>query len=67
VRVVNALSRKDPEYPAFFAKGYLFDRLGDPRAAAAAYRAHLGQHESGAYALLARNYLIYTLQASDSE
>jgi hypothetical protein len=67
VRVVNALSRKDPEYPALFAKGYLLDRLGDRQAAAAAYRAHLGQHESGAYALLARNYLIHTLQGVDSE
>jgi len=67
VRVVNALSHKDPEYPAFFANGYLFDRLGDRQAAAAAYRAHLGQHRSGPYALLARNYLIHTLQAVDSE
>jgi hypothetical protein len=67
VRVVNALSRKDPEYPALFAKGYLLDQLGDRQAAAAAYRAHLGQHESGAYALLARNYLIHTLQDVDSE
>jgi hypothetical protein len=67
VRVVAALSRKDPDYPAFFARGYLFDRLGDPGAAATAYRTHLGQHESGAYALLARNYLIDTLQRSSSE
>ena len=67
VRVVNALSRKDPAYPALFAKGYLLDRLGDRQAAAAAYRAHLGQQESGAYALLARNYLIHTLQGADSE
>jgi len=67
VRVVNALSRKDPDYPAFFAKGYLFDRLGDAQAAATAYRAHLGQHEAGPYALLARNYLIHTLQGADSE
>jgi len=67
VRVISALSRKDPDYPAFFARGYLFDRLGDPGAAAAAYRAHLGQHESGPYALLARNYLIDTLQRAGSE
>jgi len=67
VRVISALSRKDPAYPAFFAKGYLFDRLGDREAAAAAYRAHLGQHESGAYALLARNYLIHTLQGAGAE
>jgi len=67
VRVIDALSRKDPDYPAAFARGYLFDRLGDPGAAASAYRAHLGQHESGPYALLARNYLIHTLQGTDSE
>jgi hypothetical protein len=67
VRVVNALSRKDPDYPAFFAKGYLFDRLGDTEAAAMAYRAHLGQHEAGPYALLARNYLIHALRGLDSE
>jgi hypothetical protein len=67
VRVVNALSHKDPDYPAFFARGYLFDRLGDPQAAATAYRTHLAQHESGPYALLARNYLIHTLQGTDSE
>ena len=67
LRVVNALARKDPDYPAFFARGYLFDRLGDPAAAATAFRAHLGQHESGPYALLARNYLIHTLQGVGSE
>ena len=67
MRVVNALSRKDPDYPLFFAQGYLFDRLGDRDAAAAAYRAHLGQHESGRYALLARNYLIHILQGAGAE
>ena len=67
VRVVSALSRKDPDYPALFAQGYLFERLGDAGAAATAYRAHLGQHQSGPYALLARNYLIHTLQGADSE
>jgi hypothetical protein len=67
VRVVNALSRKDPDYPEFFAKGYLFDRLGDAEAAASAYRTHLGQHASGPYAVLARNYLIHTLQGRGAE
>lgn len=67
VRVVNALSRKDPDYPALFAKGYLFNQLGDAEAAAASYRAHLGQHESGEYALLARNYLLHTLQGARPE
>ena len=62
LRIVNALSRRDPEYPALFAKGYLLTSLGDPEAAATAFRAQLGAHESGPYALLARNYLIHSLQ-----
>ena len=67
LRVVSALSRKDPDYPAFFARGYLLAALGDAQAAATAFRTHLGQHEGGPYALLARNYLIHTLHAVDSE
>lgn len=62
VRVVRALARKDPDYPENFASGYLFYRLGENEAAATAFRAHLGRHESGPYALLARNYLIDALQ-----
>jgi len=62
LRIVDALSRKDPEYPASFAKGYLLANLGEPEAAATAFRAELGLHESGPYALLARNYLIHSLQ-----
>lgn len=65
--VVDALSHKDPEYPGFFAKGYLFWRLGDHESAATSFRTHLGLHESGPYALLARNYLIQTLQGAQSE
>ena len=65
--VVTALSRKDAEYPGFFAKGYLFSRLGDRESAAASFRTHLGLHESGPYALLARNYLIQSLQGAESE
>lgn len=67
LRVVNALSRKDPDYPAFFARGYLFYRLDDRESAATAFRSQLAQHESGPYALLARNYLIEALQGVGSE
>jgi hypothetical protein len=62
LRVVNALAKKDPEYPSSFARGTLLYGLGDQAGARASFRAQLGQHESGAYALLARNYLIGTLQ-----
>lgn len=67
LRVVNALARKDPEYPEFFARGYLYSRLDDRESAATAFRSHLAQHESGRYALLARNYLIHSLQGVSSE
>lgn len=67
LRIVNALGKKDPEYPALFAKGTLLYRLGDREGASAAFRAYLGAHESGPYALLARNHLIYTLQGLNPE
>jgi hypothetical protein len=67
LKLVNALARKDPEYPEAFARGYLFYRLGDPESAATSYRAQLGAHDSGPYALLARNYLIYTLKGLSPE
>jgi hypothetical protein len=67
LRVVNALAHKDPDYPRFFASGYLYYRLDDREAAATAFRSHLAQHESGPYALLARNYLIHLLQGVSSE
>ncbi len=67
LRVVNALSRKDPDYPAGFARGVLLYRLNDRQAAATAFRSQLAQHESGPYALLARNYLIESLQGVGDE
>ncbi len=65
--IVTALSKKDPDYPTDMAQGYLLHRLGETEAAATAYRRYLGTHEGGPYALLARNYLIYTLQSVSSE
>lgn len=67
LRIVGALARKDPDYPSFFAKGTLYYRLDDREAAASAFRTHLAQHESGPYALLARNYLIHSLQGVAAE
>ena len=67
LRAVNALSRKDPDYPGFFAKGTLYYRLDDRQSAATAFRTQLAQHESGPYALLARNYLIESLQGVSAE
>ena len=67
LKLVNALSRTDPDYPATFAQGYLLFRLGQHESAAAAYRSLLAKHESGPYALLARNYLIFALHDVSSE
>jgi hypothetical protein len=67
LKLVSALAHKDPDYPEAFARGYLAYRLGDSEASAAAYRAQLGKSESGPYALLARNYLIYALRGVSSE
>lgn len=65
--VVSALARKDSEYPAYVAQGYLLYRIGDAQAAASAYRTQLALHPSGPYALLTRNYLIYALRGVSSE
>jgi hypothetical protein len=67
LKLVNSLAHKDPDYPAAFAKGYLLYRLGDREAAATEYRAQLSGTDSGPYALLARNYLIYALQGVSTE
>jgi hypothetical protein len=63
----TALARKDPSYPVDLARGVLFYRAGDLTSAASALRRHLAAHADGPYALLARNYLIYTLQGGSSE
>jgi len=67
LRAAAALGRRDPDYPLDLARGYLSYALGDNDASAAAYRRYLGSREGGAYALRARNHLIYALQGVSSE
>ncbi|MEO7038332.1 MAG: hypothetical protein ABI548_30460 [Polyangiaceae bacterium] len=67
LKFLDALSRTDPDYPTAFARGYLLFHLGDRESAATAYRSLLAHQESGPYALLARNYLIFALQGVSSE
>jgi TolA-binding protein len=67
LQIVNALAKKDPDYPLEFAQGYLLFEMGDQDGAATAYRRYLGKHDGGPYTLLARNYLIYTLRGISSE
>jgi hypothetical protein len=67
LRIVAALSRKDPEYPAAVARGLLLYQLGDVEGSAASYRRYLGEHAGGPYTVLARNQLIYVLRSLSSE
>jgi hypothetical protein len=62
VNYATALERKDPSYPADLARGVALYHGGELALAASAFRRHLATHAGGPYALLARNYLIYTLE-----
>lgn len=53
---VRALGKLDATYPADFAAGILFYRLGSVDQALESFRAHLRAHPDGAWTLRARNY-----------
>ncbi|MBN1612533.1 MAG: hypothetical protein JW940_38235 [Polyangiaceae bacterium] len=57
LRVVAALAKRDPDYPAVLAQGVLMFRRGDLAAAADAFRAYVSAAPDGAWQLRARNYL----------
>ncbi|MEZ4374200.1 MAG: hypothetical protein R3B07_25500 [Polyangiaceae bacterium] len=55
---LDALSKRQPEYPLAFAKGTVFYREGAYDVAAMAFQQHLETHPSGPWALRARNHLL---------
>ena len=57
LRIVAALAKRDPDYPAALAEGVLMFRRGDVAAAAEAFRTYLSAVPDGAWQLRARNYL----------
>jgi len=57
LRIVAALAKRDPAYPAALAQGVLMFRHGDLAEAAEAFRAYLSAASDGAWELRARNYL----------
>jgi len=63
---VNALARRDAEFPADFARGVLFYRLGEPARATEAFRRHLAARPDGAWSLRAKNYLLASLAEAPS-
>jgi hypothetical protein len=64
---VSALSRKDPDYPEFLARGILAFRMNDYPASEAAFVAHLQAHPDGPWWLRARNYLVATRERLPAE
>ena len=65
LEVINALERRDPAYPAAFARGVLFYRRGDRPAALRSFRSHLAQFPDGQWQLRVRNHLSACLRAED--
>jgi hypothetical protein len=57
LRVVKALTKRDPDYPGLLAKGVLMYRRGDLATAAEAFRSYLSSSPDGPWHLRARNYL----------
>lgn len=62
LRVVTALERVDPSYPAMLSRGVLLFRMGHFQASEQAFRAFLGRHPSGPWRLRAMNYLAAAVQ-----
>jgi hypothetical protein len=59
--VVRALEKRDPAYPAAFARGVLFYRAGLFGDAAGAFSAHLAAHPDGPWTLRAKNHVLSAL------
>lgn len=60
---VNALARRDPEYPALFARGVILSRLGEQEAAAEAFGAFLDGPRAMPLRPWAQNHLAAALAA----
>lgn len=58
LRVVSALERRDPDYPAELARGALLGALGMNGESSAALGAHLEESQRASWTLRARNYLL---------
>jgi len=66
LRKVEDLARLDPAYPLPLARGVLFYRIGDPAAAAQAFRDYLANSD-GRYGLRVRNYLAASVAKAAAE
>jgi hypothetical protein len=55
---VEKVARRDPDYPADFARGVLFFQAHAFEASAEAFRRHLARHPDGPWTLRAKNHLL---------
>jgi hypothetical protein len=61
LQVIDALAKRDPQYPTLYAKGILLYRLGAFSDAALAFDLYLQQSADGSWDLRARNHLVAAL------
>jgi hypothetical protein len=65
--VVRALEKRDPRYPAAFARGVLLHRAGRFSEAVEAFRAHLAARSDGPWTLRAKNHVLEALARESGE
>jgi hypothetical protein len=65
--VVRALEKRDPSYPAAFARGVLLHRSGRFSEAVEAFRAHLAARPDGPWTLRAKNHVLEALARESGE
>lgn len=58
---LDALAKRQPEYPIHFAKGTVLFQLGSYQLASSAFQAHIDAHPDGPWSLRARNHLLAAL------
>ncbi|MCA9646978.1 MAG: hypothetical protein H6718_09100 [Polyangiaceae bacterium] len=63
---LDALGKRQPEYPLAFAQGTVFYRQGAYDVAALAFEQHLEAHPSGPWSLRARNHLLAARERGSS-
>lgn len=67
LRYVEALAKRDTEYPLSLARGSLLGQLGQLPRSAQSLSQHLSRQQGAAFNLRARNYLIYAATAQPSD
>ena len=67
LRVIGALGKLDPDYPASYARGVVYFRAQAFEAAAAEFRGELAERPNGTWHLRAKNHLLAALAQLPAE